>query len=377
MASTRKNRQSRKISACGIATILLSGSLALAKSYDIAVDTISLAATALEKAAPLFPDSEDLRKGQEGWVRLNFVVTPDGAAVEPIVVDSVGGEAFEKAALDAVGQWRFESSEAEIANNSVAFRFEHSDDSGRASRNFMRWYRLILTELANEDVDKARENLDRTKAFGGWNLYESTILSIVEGRVAESEGNSTLSRAAYRRALGINDSAALTAKTKRELLTSLVRLETEQQRFVSAQEALEALRETRGFAKALASLTEEIEQLEAASEHPTAINVAGNIAAPCECESGQAVWAHRPSRRHFTIENIDGNVERLEARCDNDRLIATVDLEAAWTLPADWGDCEVFVFGDEGAKFAFIESSETSQYPAPDEGAIAASSVLD
>lgn len=377
MKSVDPGHQGRRFSACGLATVLLSASLAVAKSYDIAVDTINLAATALEQAAPVFPDSKDIRKGQEGWVKLNFVVSKDGKAMEPIVVDSVGGEAFEQAALDAVGEWRFEPSDIETANNAVAVRFEHSDDSGKASRNFMRWYKLILTDLASDKIEKARANLERAKAFGGWNLYESTILSIVEGRVAESEGDAALSRESFRRALAINDNSALTAKTRRELLGSLIRIETEQQRFVAANEALVALRDIRGHAKVVESLAAEIEQLESAVDAETQITVAAAVAAPCDCESGQAVWAHKPSRRHFAIENIDGNVERLEARCDTDRLVAPVDSQLAWSIPEEWGNCEVFVFGDEGASFAFVESPASKEDITLGEDALARSNGLD
>lgn len=377
MNSNEHRKKKRGFSASSLATLLLTASLAVAKSYDIAVDTMSLAAEIVDKTIPAYPQDEDVRKGQEGWVQLNFVVTPDGRAIDPVVVDSVGGEAFEQSALDAIADWKFEPSDAEIASNEVAIRFEDSGDSGKASRTFMRWYRLILTDLASDKVDKARENLDRAKAFGGWNLYESTILSIVEGRVAEQEGNETLSREMYRRALNIGDEAALTAETKRKLLASLVRIETTQQRFAAANEALSALRETRGHKKSIESLAEEIRVLEKWNDKSGILTVNGAVSAACDCDAGQPVWTHRPSLRHFAIEDIDGNVERMEARCDTERLVAPMDTQLAWSIPEDWGDCEVFVFGDDGTTFAFVESPAAKEETTLGEDAVARRNALD
>ena len=377
MISNEHRQKKRGFSASGLATVLLTASLAVAKSYDIAVDTMSLAAEVVDKTMPAYPQDENVRKGQEGWVQLNFVVTADGRAIDPVVVDSVGGKAFEQSALDAIAGWTFKPGDAEIANNEVAVRFEDSDDSGKASRNFMRWYKLILTDLASDKVEKARENLDRAKAFGGWNLYESTILSIVEGRVAEQAGDEALSREAFRRALNIGEESALTAETKRKLLASLVRIETAQQRFAAANEALAALRETRGHKAVVESLAEEIRVLEDWSEESGILTVAGAVSTPCDCESGQPVWTHRPSLRHFAITDIDGNVERMEARCDTNRLVAPIDTQLAWSIPEDWGDCEVFVFGDDGTTFAFVESPGAKEDTTLGEDAVARSDALD
>ena len=76
-----------------------------AKKFEIEMDTSGVAASAVEQTAPAFPDGK-MRRGQEGWVRLNFVVDPDGSAVDPIIVDSSGGLLFEESALAVVSAWR-------------------------------------------------------------------------------------------------------------------------------------------------------------------------------------------------------------------------------------------------------------------------------
>ncbi len=102
MNSNIRDKKNRKFSACGLATALLSASLAVAKSYDIAVDTLSLAAEAADTTTPVFQEDKDMRKIREDRVQLSFVV-------DPVVVDSVVGEAYEQSALDAVADSPFEA----------------------------------------------------------------------------------------------------------------------------------------------------------------------------------------------------------------------------------------------------------------------------
>jgi TonB family protein len=57
--------------------------------------------------APKFPE-EARRRGLDGWVELHFVVGGDGAVSALSVVGAQPAGMFEKAALDAVAQWRYQ-----------------------------------------------------------------------------------------------------------------------------------------------------------------------------------------------------------------------------------------------------------------------------
>ena len=74
----------------------------------IDIDNSAVRGDPVSQPDPGFPN-HGIRSGQEGWVRVNFVLTEDGKAVEPIIVDSSGGVKFEKSALAAVTEWQFEA----------------------------------------------------------------------------------------------------------------------------------------------------------------------------------------------------------------------------------------------------------------------------
>jgi hypothetical protein len=74
---------------------------------------------------------------------------------------------------------------------------------------------------------------------------------------------------------------------------------------------------------------------------------------------------------------VSGNVERCEARCDNRRLSAQVTTGTRWSLPAEWGSCRIFVFGDAAATFDFIEHREDPGEIDVGGNALASSDVVD
>ncbi|MGH8175037.1 MAG: TonB family protein [Steroidobacter sp.] len=58
-------------------------------------------------AAVVYPRDAQ-RDGVEGWVDVEFTITPDGSTRDLVVRDALPREIFEKSALDSVRRWRFE-----------------------------------------------------------------------------------------------------------------------------------------------------------------------------------------------------------------------------------------------------------------------------
>ena len=56
--------------------------------------------------APVYPRSA-LRRGQEGWVEVEFTVSSDGSTAEVEVVSSSVAKVFDRASIRAVDQWQF------------------------------------------------------------------------------------------------------------------------------------------------------------------------------------------------------------------------------------------------------------------------------
>ena len=210
MKRTEEIRCLRRLAALFAVASFIVATPVHAKKFNVEMDTSAVSVAAVDQTVPEFPGGK-MRRGQEGWVRLNFVVGPDGKAIDPIIVDSSGGNLFEQSALTVVSSWQFEPSGADFerANNTVDVRFEIAGDRDRATRNFLRRYRGIVHDLYYVNVPKARSQVDMANEFGGWNLYESTMLALLNARVESAEGDDVEELEHYRRALAISNRTAL------------------------------------------------------------------------------------------------------------------------------------------------------------------------
>jgi TonB family protein len=336
-----------------------------AKDYEISAEPGGVAAAAVHGPMPAFPDA-DLRRGQEGWVRLNFVVTADGRVADPIVVDSSGGFVFERAALDAIADWRFEASGSESANNDIEFRFEQRGDGDRATRNFLRRYRNIVLDLYNSKIDNARKEVDTANDFGGWNLYELTMLSLLNGRVEGAEGDAAGQLEHYRRGLAISDAATLGADERRGVLAKIFEIEFDSGQYGSAAATLERLRAEPGSEAKLGELGDRIEVLERSIEAGGPIRASATLRTPCNCSEGEALWSYVPAWRQFSFDGIDADIGRFEARCDSGRVAGVAGPGPRWSLPDELGSCRLFVFGDEAATFELVEHRAGDADPGED-----------
>ena len=98
---------------------------------------------------------------------------------------------------------------------------------------------------------------------------------------------------------------------------------------------------------------------------------------PCDSDAGEPLWTYVPERRTFSFAALSGNVERFEVRCERDRLQGLVEAGKTWSLLAGASKCRVFVFGEDGAKFQFVEHNKTESDDATGRTAVARSDVLD
>ena len=82
--------------------------------------------TPLFRVKPEYPKSY-ARDRREGWVKLDFSITPTGTVKDVEVISSEGGEAFETAALKALKKWRyapkFEAGKAVSSQHKVQLDF--------------------------------------------------------------------------------------------------------------------------------------------------------------------------------------------------------------------------------------------------------------
>ena len=338
--------------------------LAAAEEYEV-ITRNQGTSLILEKGAANYPGNR-VRSGQEGWVRASFVVDPDGRAIDPIIMDSSGGTAFENSLIESLADWRFEPSTAELPNNVIDFRHEIRRGRDAATSNFIRRTKRIMTHLLNDEVEDARAQIDEAYKLGGWNLYESTMLWLMMGRVEGAEGNQAGKLEMYQRALKMGNAKALPREDRIELLEKIFLLQIYFDQYSGAIRSAQTIENTRNNEETLERIAPRLEEIEGIVADADVIRASATIANHCDCDEGTPLWHYVPVRRIFSFEDTSGNVERFEARCESQRISGTVELGKTWTLDPEWGFCRVFVYGDDGASFRFVEHRAKGNPRRPD-----------
>ena len=329
-------------------------------------------AVALEQPNPGYPGNR-VRRGQEGWVRMSFVVTAEGRAIDPIILDSSGGVGFEQEAKKVIADWRFEPMASESPWNFVDVRSEIERGRDRATSNFGRRYSRIMNHLYDERNDTAREQVDQTNDLGGWNLYESTMLWLMIGRVEGAEDNQAGKLEAYSRALSMGNANAIPVEDRVTLLEKVFLLQSHFGQLAAADRTHRRIQRLEGNEEALERTAERAAEIRQKLAGDDTLTAKATIFNPCNCDEGTPLWDYRPARRTFSFANTFGNVERFEVRCEAGRIKDEVEAGKTWTLAPDWGACRVLVFGDDGATFDFLEHRAGND----DAAAVARSHVLD
>ena len=369
----------RSITRAALVTVgaLLLAPTAQAQLHDTKLKAESGAVVA-EQALPDYP-GHAVRKGQEVWVWVSYVVSAAGRAVDPIIMDSNGGPGFETAIRDAMEKWRFDppASGAEISGNIVAVRSEIRRGRDAATSNFIRRYRRIVTHLHFEEYAEARKLVDEAYELGGWNLYESAMLWLMIGRVDGAEGDFVGKLEAYQRALAIATRKAIGGDDRRELLSRIFELEDRFGQYAGAARTFKQLEKESNNSAEMASFGPRAEEILALMQDSETLSARATIYNPCDCDAGQPLWTYRPARRTFSFANLSGNVISFEARCETKRIRGNVEEGPSWTLAPEWGSCRVFVFGEDGASFDFVEHLDVSQGDSTGETVVARSHVLD
>lgn len=310
------------------------------------------------KPAPRYP-KEALNSLNEGWVLLEYAITPHGEPNRIEVIDAIGAKAFVDAAVRTISTWRYKPAtrkgravEQSLYQTSILFLFE---DSGRAAdhRTFVRRYNLARSQLRSKNADAAIQTME-TAFKGGMNLYEAAMGSFLLALAYRDKAD--WERALFHsRHSVIEGGRYLEYQTKGPAFALLVELEARTGNFREAVCGLERLRKVaperastdQDFGKTIAAI-------DAAMKDQKPLAVPGRLATHPLIEA-PAVWRHRLLRRKFWFADVVGELKSFRLACVATAHEAPFDPEMLWTVPDEAGDCILRVEGAPGATFKLVE----------------------
>lgn len=147
--------------------------------------------------------------------------------------------------------------------------------------------------------------------------------------------------------------------------------------FADATRTLARLQKVDENGEFAAELAPHVAEIEAILQSDETLTATATIYNPCDCDKRRPLWYYKPSWRTFSFANPDGNVKRFKARCESHRIRDDVEEGKSWTLAPEWGSCRVFVFGDDGASFDFVEHADGGEEQSTGDATVARKYVLD
>ena len=311
----------------------------------------------LSRLAPRYPQPH-LAAEQSGWVDISLVVSADGETTDLIVVDAVGGREFEEAALEAVSGFRYEPATrggaAVDGSPDVAVISFTVGDLGLAPRRpFLRRYNRDMRRLEQGMIDDTTRSLDRVRTESS-NFGELRLTNIVLAERAR-QMDDPHGELMYLKRADVDIFDSLRDETHASVLAQLIDLELRLNRYADAFEnwaKLEAL-ETRGDTADLALRIDEARRV-VAEQGP--IIIPAEIRNRDQCVDCRGPWWFRPTYREFAIVDILGTIDKVDVRCEANRLVSANVESTIWELDDAWGKCVVLVFGEADTSFSVAEA---------------------
>jgi TonB family protein len=211
------------------------------------------------KPRPEFPGSE-ASKGSEGWVLVSYRAQRSGLVSDLGVTDSSGSDAFEKAALKAVQDWRYAPGEEREMNALLNFVYDHRVI--QVSHRFVIQNASVHELIDNGDLEAAQAMLAEIRSHKDFTTFELAYSYLLEGRIAGERGDRAGQLYYFRRAM-LNDGRWLARDNYLVCLRAAVILAIQTRDFASAVRDYELLTETRVGKKLASDLDGPIEEIRA------------------------------------------------------------------------------------------------------------------
>ncbi len=329
--------------------------------------------------SPRYPKNA-LIDGNEGWVVLEYTVSPNGSVHNPVVMDAMGPPELIEESIRVIPKWKFKPA----SRNGVAvdehrkqtefiYRYESGTMSPTNQHDFIVVYvhpAADRTQASTHDefsrlFKQGNDHLERknypeaAQSFEALlrarlNLYERARASLALATLYSEAGDHPRAYHYIVHAT-IRNAENLEQRRRGEALTLRMKLAIQAGALAEAGCTFEklgsidpaAVAPESGAAKMMAAIN-------ALVASPAPLEIPAKLAAIPHL--GQpAGWQHRLLRSNFSFAQLQGDVKSFRLACTGTVLEAAVDQEQQWNVPPGAGTCMLRVAGAQGATFRLVE----------------------
>ena len=329
----------------------------------IASAQLTLKAKQLVRTAPEYPRLE-LSRAREAWVHITYCIDETGTVRNIAVLDSVGNDRFDQAAIESVQQWKFEpalnnGTPVWQSRNNVLINFALEGEQRGARPKFYRSYRKLAKLLDDDNLPEADRLFWQVYETFDLNMYELAMLWAARVRYEVKTGDM------YRLDMALHRATAshgewIEQKNYVQLLALRSKVELHLGKYREARHSFDDLITIVGDdAEAVVEMRPLFEQLGAMIESDQILKINAEVRARGDCAYCNDSWNFSPARNDFTFANINGSLRSIDMRCDNKRFESAVTDLVEWHIPDSWGTCQIQIYGDPGTTFDVLMLTAT------------------
>jgi TonB family protein len=319
-------------------------------------------AKAIERKAPRFPRDE-LASGQEGWVEVGYCIDGNGVPQNITVLDSTGNKHFEREAVRAAGNWKFEPAlfgdkPSWQSNNRSLITFAIDTSQRGASRSLARKYKKLgklIDENKLMEADAFFLDLIDSERL---NLYEIAMIWSQRVRYEAKKGDFLKLDLALHRATA-SDGRWIEEENYARLLDIRVKVEIQLGNYAQVLVAYRKLRKLLGDdAPQVAALQPAVDTVRSYLDSESVLETAAEIRGKGGCYGCDDSYWFIPARRTIAFHEIDGELTSIDVRCTHKRYESAVSDQVEWRIPESWGSCSIEVHGTPGTAFKILALPE-------------------
>ena len=332
---------------CVTATINLS-----AESVGERLPTLN-APTKTNRAMPNYP-TRPLSSGEEGWVQLHAMISPEGKAYDIVVEDAVGHHTFATEAIRALKRSKFEPGtiDGEPVDSVYSQKITFSIESGNRNRYFPSFrpaFSAVITSIQNKSMDSAAKQLDRLGELRK-TLYEDALYWTAKFFFEREWGTPHAQLVALGRAIAYESSSSyLEPSLFHQLLWSRLKLQLELRYYVVA---LQSISQIEAFDQTsddeLVELASKRDAIEALRDAHQAFRVSGRL-------DSNGEWSHTMLRNKFAVIEVDGVLNEYSLYCQKDLVRFPHKDDYEYSIDGAHGDCWLHAIGKPDTTFTYVQ----------------------
>ncbi|MFK7913411.1 MAG: energy transducer TonB [Pseudomonadales bacterium] len=303
----------------------------------------------LEVSNPVYPFSSQ-RRGEEGWVVMQYMIDTAGKPYEISVVDSVGNPQFSDAAIAAVERFTFQPAMADgqpiDAGNHYKIKFALEGGAAGARRKFVSEFKKLSKAMSagdRQEVDVRFEKLEVT------NLYEDAFYNYARAIYYANWGTPNQQLNAIRKAVAHETGEGYLRKA--HYLSALHQrfgLEVQLRDFAAAQKTAALLMDVEKNESQLASVAKVNEQVEQFRDGSERFRVDANL-------GDRTSWWFDLFRPRFQVDISEGKIAELKLRCRRGYVFFRYDPQLEYSVSKEQMPCNLEVLGDPGTQFSIVQ----------------------